>query len=1859
VKSALALLSQYFHSPHRGRHKSSAWSDARRQRKRARLDLELLEDRTVPTAVAVPSGIVSWWTANNTANDVYGLNNATLTNVSYATGEVGQAFSFNGTNGWAALGDPSSLAFTQSFTIEGWIKVNGLPTNYNFGSIMFRGDDRGGLDPYQLVILPNGDLQFGIDSAANIGASIEAPIPTGQFVHVAATLDDATGLMTLYENGALVAQTTTTVRPFGPLDPTQQPGVGIGNSNDLSSYDVPFNGLIDELSVYNRALTASEVLGIYKAGSDGKVISPITVSDPVVVNGSGPVTFTITRTDSLSGSLAVSWTTADDTATAGTNYVAASGTVTFADGQATQTVAVTTLNDSTPEPNVDFELVATPSGGTSIMGLATVLTNNTTISVSNDTATEGGTSIRFLGAFVPPGLGGLGDAYGITYGPDGNVYVSTLSSSAVYRYDAAGNPLPAPGQSGAVFVPPGSGGLSLARDIDFGPDGYLYVVSQKTNAVLRYDPVTGTPAGSLIAPGTGGLDNPRGLLFRNGYVYVTNASGTVAPGMNTVMRFDAATGAAAGVSGVSGDAVFISSGSGGLANPSGIVFGSDGNAYVSSTASKSNSVLRYNGTTGAFIDVFVLSGSGGLDGPAGMVFRPDGYLYVVGARSNSVLRYQASSGAFVDAVVPSGSGGVSTPIDLLFDANGNLLVTSLNNDQVLRYGTTSEFAFTVSLGWASVGTTTIKYATADGTALAGQDYTAISGTLTFPPGYISQTVVVQTLDDGQPDPAKAFTINLSNPVGGAITSGQGIGTILDVTNFVLTATGINPVEGVTYTNPVASFTTGDSNATANDFTAAIDWGDGSTSSGIIFGDATDGFDIVDPRAYAEEGKYSLKVQVLDNFGSTATTTEQVQVLDAPLTPSPITLNPTEQTGFTGRVGSFTDSNPFAKASDFNISIDWGNGHTSAGTVVADNNGGFDVLGSNTYSEEGSFQVKVSVRDVGGSSTNMTSTAVVVDAPLTPIAVNLTGVEAATVSGQVGLFQDGFTNAPLTDFTTAGGRATINWGDGSQPVTGVVTQPGGQGTPFAVSGSHIYSDAGSYTVLVTLHDKSGSSATAISTVTVNDSPLSAVGIALQLVEGSPFTGQVAAFVDANPKATLATFTTGGGSVTIDWGDGTPVVPGILTQAQGPGTAFVVSGTHTFTDELSYTIHVAVKDRGGATTQSLASVLVLDARLTATGVALNAFDGTTFSGPVATFVDANKFAPLSDFSSGQGYIRIDWGDGFTSLGTVSQPGGLGSQFVASGTHTYAQVGISQIQVNIFDVGGSQVSATSTVSIGDAPIHLSTGSLTMTEALTFTGTVGTFVDLSSSGSLADFTTGNGGATIDWGDTFLSAGTITQSGGVGTPFVVSSSHVYQEEGNYTVKVKVTDRAGSQDQSSFTATVGDAPLSAVGALAKQFDGFTYTGTLATVTDANPAAPLTDFTTAAGSAIIDWGDSSPTTTGTITQPGGPGTPFLVQGTYTYAKRGIYAIKVAIQDVGGSSSTASTSLTLVHFDDLVGRNSQTGQWMVGISNGSNAFTNTAFGSWNPTQSWVDVQIGDFNGDGRPDVVGRNLNTGDWWVSLSNGTSFTTSDWGRWSAAVTWVDVQVGDFTGDGKTDIVGRYAQGGQWWMAESTGSSFVNSLWTTWNPNVTWVDVKIGDFNGDGKADIVGRFLQGGSWWVSLSTGSSFLTSQWAAWNPAVTWADVNIGDFNGDGKADIVARPAGTGYWFVGISTGASFNTSLWAIWSNGVTWADVRVGDFNGDGKADIIGRAMPYDSWWAGLSTGSSFQTNYWTSWSPSFTWAEVQVGDFNGDGKADLAGLALETGAWWTTLSTGISGVTNPWTFWSQAYSWVDIHVGDFG
>jgi chitinase len=88
--------------------------------------------------------------------------------------------------------------------------------------------------------------------------------------------------------------------------------------------------------------------------------------------------------------------------------------------------------------------------------------------------------------------------------------------------------------------------------------------------------------------------------------------------------------------------------------------------------------------------------------------------------------------------------------------------------------------FDVLLTSATVGTVTVDYTTADGTALAGSDFTAKSGTLTFAPGETSKPVPVTIIDDNLAEDDETFTLNLSNATGGiAIADPQGVGTIVN------------------------------------------------------------------------------------------------------------------------------------------------------------------------------------------------------------------------------------------------------------------------------------------------------------------------------------------------------------------------------------------------------------------------------------------------------------------------------------------------------------------------------------------------------------------------------------------------------------------------------------------------------------------------------------------------------------------------------------------------------------------------------------------------------------------------------------------------------------------------------------------------------------------------------------------------------------------------------------------------------------------------------------------------------------------------------------------------------------------------
>ena len=125
----------------------------------------------------------------------------------------------------------------------------------------------------------------------------------------------------------------------------------------------------------------------------------------------------------------------------------------------------------------------------------------------------------------------------------------------------------------------------------------------------------------------------------------------------------------------------------------------------------------------------------------------------------------AINGAILNAVGRRTAGTVSISI-------GNASVTEGNTG-------TANTLFTVSLSAASANTVSVHYASADGTAMAGSDYTAVSGTLTFAPGETSKTISVAVAGDTINEPDETFVVNLSNPSNATIADGQGQATILN------------------------------------------------------------------------------------------------------------------------------------------------------------------------------------------------------------------------------------------------------------------------------------------------------------------------------------------------------------------------------------------------------------------------------------------------------------------------------------------------------------------------------------------------------------------------------------------------------------------------------------------------------------------------------------------------------------------------------------------------------------------------------------------------------------------------------------------------------------------------------------------------------------------------------------------------------------------------------------------------------------------------------------------------------------------------------------------------------------------------
>lgn len=257
--------------------------------------------RTVPTlpgrnyqlnydyrAVGNLDGIVSWWEAENNPNDKVDGNTGVLQGVTgYTAGEVGQAFVFDGTNSLVRVPASANLdvGLGDGFAIEGWINPFDVAGEHPIAE--WSNGIQAGVHLWISVFLPpfsNGAGTLYANVVDELGsshyiASSTGLVTTNVFQHVALTYDKISGQAKLYLNGVVVA-----LENLGTFTPATSSDLYLGRGPAPAYRAAWWDGIIDEMTIYSRALQDIEVQSIYAAGAAGKcgMSTPPAVCDPAL-----------------------------------------------------------------------------------------------------------------------------------------------------------------------------------------------------------------------------------------------------------------------------------------------------------------------------------------------------------------------------------------------------------------------------------------------------------------------------------------------------------------------------------------------------------------------------------------------------------------------------------------------------------------------------------------------------------------------------------------------------------------------------------------------------------------------------------------------------------------------------------------------------------------------------------------------------------------------------------------------------------------------------------------------------------------------------------------------------------------------------------------------------------------------------------------------------------------------------------------------------------------------------------------------------------------------------------------------------------------------------------------------------------------------------------------------------------------------------------------------------------------------------------------------------------------------------------------------------------------------------------------
>ncbi|MCW5548599.1 MAG: immunoglobulin domain-containing protein [Opitutaceae bacterium] len=322
---------------------------------------------------------------------------------------------------------------------------------------------------------------------------------------------------------------------------------------------------------------------------------------------------------------------------------------------------------------------------------------------------------------------------------------------------------------------------------------------------------------------------------------------------------------------------------------------------------------------------------------------------------------------------------------------------------------------------------------------------------------------------------------------------------------------------------------------------------------------------------------------------------------------------------------------------------------------------------------------------------------------------------------------------------------------------------------------------------------------------------------------------------------------------------------------------------------------------------------------------------------------------------------------------------------------------------------------------------------------------------------------------------------------------------------------------------------------------------------------------------------------------------------------------------------------VRLEVRLGRRELPGQRGVGLMRGSGAVDWVDMGR--VLQYWDVVGSGDFNGDGRPDLLWQDRVEGDIYVWFLQGTGVTGGTYVQTTLTKEWTAAAVADFTGDGLAEILVENRTTGERgiWVLEGYDAGRLIDLGLV---GQEWTMAAAADLIANGTPDIVWQNVRTGERYVWYMQGTSLAGGAYLE-TRGREWEIVAAADFDRDGWPDLWWQNGLTGDRQIWLMAGLSRNGTV-ELGTQDASWGMDTVADFNADGELDVVwtkrgvkpvadfNRDGRPDTVWQHTGTGerrlrlmNPAEYGAWVDLPALETdWMIGAVGDFDGDGYADL-------------------------------------------